>query len=403
LLLVCALLLAATLHLFFPDRHENRRAVRFTPLLSYAYNGDSSEYARLVATFPRDFQEHGSRLLRPLYSLMGWLVYQPLRVLRPLVPEGLCQRAAAAMAAAGGDRTWAGLDARDLVLAWAALLIVGFAIYASSLVLIYLALGRIFEPRLALLLSLFPALHRNVIDFILVPAADPFNLLLPAIFFYTAAVVWSERRAGLASAFALGIGVLGKGILHPICNWGYEHLVIRDWRKEWRTALLCGGLFVAPMLAYLALLCLPGMPDWRRDVNIQRDRSFVWMVDYLRAGLFVEIPRRWMVQLAGQVQSLRAGWTAPLCLGLLVALRSDRRPLLVDRNLRRHLVVYSACTAAFFVLGPFPYFRLSICYYPAVIVLLGVLVVRKTARPAAWLLVGLAAHVLTFVVVNRFL
>ncbi len=56
----------------------------------------------------------------------------------------------------------------------------------------------------------------------------------------------------------------------------------------------------------------------------------------------------------------------------------------------------------FFVLGPFLFLRLSICYYPAVVVLLGVLATRKLARPCTILLLGVFAQMLVFAVSNLF-
>jgi hypothetical protein len=400
LLLFCALLASAGLHLSFPDRQEHQRSVRLSRLLDYVYNSDSSEYAILVTTFPSGFKQHPIRLLRPLYPAIGFLVYQPLRALKPLLPADFCRRAADAMAKNGGEPVWKGMDVRDVVLAWAALIIVNFGLYMASLVLIVQSLRRVFAPHLASLLAMYPALHRNAIDFILVPAADPFNVLLPAIFLYTASVIWSEKRVGLETAFALGVGILGKGILYPIGNWAYEHLAVRNWREGWRVAILCGGLFAAPMLTYLALFLVPGMPDWRQDVNIQRDRSFLWMLDYFQEGLLVEIPMRWMSSAATHLMQVVEGWAVPLCLGLLVAFRTDRKSLVVQRNLCRHLLVYSASAAVFFVLGPFLYPRLSICYYPAVVVALGVVVVRRTAKPGACLLLGLIAQAIVFALVN---
>ena len=86
------------------------------------------------------------------------------------------------MAQNGGEQVWKGVDVRDVVLAWAALIIVNFGLYMASLVLLVQSLRRVFSPDLALLLAMYPALHRDTVGFLLVPTAEPFNLLLPAIF-----------------------------------------------------------------------------------------------------------------------------------------------------------------------------------------------------------------------------
>ena len=83
--------------------------------------------------------------------------------------------------------------------------------------------------------------------------------------------------------------------------------------------------------------------------------------------------------------------------------RRDLKALRLDRNLKRHLVVYVLCGAAFWVMGSVLYHRLDVCYYPAVVVLLGTVVTRKLARPQGCLLWGLLAQVLIFAFVNTLL
>ena len=113
------------------------------------------------------------------------------------------------------------------MLAWAALIIVNFGLYMASLVLLVQSLRRVFSPDLALLLAMYPALHRDTVGFLFVPTAEPFNLLLPAIFLYTS---WCFGRnpPGYSTAFAVGLGMLGKGLAFIIVNWPYEYLIARD-------------------------------------------------------------------------------------------------------------------------------------------------------------------------------
>ena len=89
LLLLAVLFLAASLHLLFPDRRENWKPARLTSFLVYYYNADSSEYAFLTATFPNGFARHNTRIDRPLYSTLGFFIYEPLRLMKPLVPEAV--------------------------------------------------------------------------------------------------------------------------------------------------------------------------------------------------------------------------------------------------------------------------------------------------------------------------
>ena len=87
----------------------------------------------------------------------------------------------------------------------------------------------------------------------------------------------------------------------------------------------------------------------------------------------------------------------------VLALCSDRQPFRLGRELKRHLVVYVLCSAAFWVVGSILFQRLNVYYYPAVIVALGALAMRKLAQPRAILLVGLLAQMIVLGLVNTFL
>ena len=84
-------------------------------------------------------------------------------------------------------------------------------------------------------------------------------------------------------------------------------------------------------------------------------------------------------------------WAVPLALCGFV-LCSDRQPFRLGRELKRHLVVYVLCSAAFWVVGSILFQRLNVYYYPAVIVALGSAGDAKLAQPRAILLVGLLAQ-----------
>ena len=99
--------------------------------------------------------------------------------------------------------------------------------------------------------------------------------------------------------------------MYPFCNWLFEHLAIRDWRRGWLPALLCGSLFAMPILAYMGLLRLTGMTNWNHDVDVERYRYFIWMIDDLRKGMFVEIPLQWLNCLGTHMTQVAAGWAAP--------------------------------------------------------------------------------------------
>ncbi len=399
--LFAALVVLACLGLFFPDRQQLPKSVPIAPYVNYSYNGDSSEYAILVATFPGGFKQHPMRVLRPLYPFLGSLVYQPLRVLKPFLPADFCGRIADVMARNGGEQTWSGMDVRDVVLAWAALIVVNFALYTAALLVIVHALQRIFPPGIAVLLALYPALHRDTLDYLLVPSAEPFNFLIPGIFLYTAMVVWPSKRAGYATALVQGLGMLGKGLAFVIGNWLYEHLFVRNWRNAWRPALLCLMIFAAPAAIYLVMLRVAGVTAYNHEVMVYR--QFIWNADYLREGKIAEIPMRWLTGLGTHLCGVAMDWAVPLAMCALLTFRREIRVFAVDRALQRHLIVYTFCAAAFWVVGSVLYFRLDICYYPPIIVLLGALTARKLVRPHQFLLGGLLLQAVVFAVVNQFL
>ena len=110
-----------------------------------------------------------------------------------------------------------------------------------------------------------------------------------------------------------------------------------------------------------------------------------------------------MVELPGHAHDTGCGRLGrPLVICAILALRKDVTPFVLGHDLKKHLFVYVACAAAFFVLGPILFLRLSICYFPAIVVLLGVLATRKLIRPCAVLLLGVVAQILIYAVGNLF-
>ena len=399
--ILCIVLVAsACLDLCFPDREQQPKSVRLARFVSYSYNGDCSEYVKLVVTFPAGLKHSPARVLRPLYPAVGVLVYQPLRALKPLLPEDFCRRAAEVMAKNGGDKVWGGMDVRDVVLAWAALIIVNFALYLASLMLIVYSLRQLFSPDISLLLAMYAALHRDVVDYLLLPSAEPFALLLPAILLYTAVLLWPSRRSGYATALGIGIGMLGKAAAFIIVNWLYEHLFVRNWRSGWRRAALCSLLFAVPVTAYVGVLHIAGIAARNHELE---DHHFAWMVEYARGGKIDAIPMQLLTEVESHLLGVAIDWAVPLLMicGLLV-FRKDIQLLRIDRAFRRHLITYTLCAAAFWVLYGLAPHRHDICYYLPILVALGTSVTRKLARPHALLLFGLLAQAIIFAVVNSF-
>ena len=325
-LLCCTLLVCGCLHLFFPDRIENWKSARLGSLLSYPYNTDSGEYAFLVVTFPHGLKQHEAPFSGRFTPGLAFLVYQPLRLLERWIPEKICRQAAVLTAEGGGTSVWKKVDLRNMVTAWAALIVVNVVLYMTSLLLILSSLRRVFPPSLALLLTMVTATQRNAIDFLLVPATDVFNVLLPAIFLYTAIrpVVEETRRTGHGAD--LGGGRAWKRGLVPLLQLALRTSRRRDWHAAGGRRLLCTSLFALPTLLYLGLAWLTGLTNWSHNVNVARDRDFIWMIDDLRKGMFAEIPLRWLSSLGTHLRQFVVGWPVPLVLCAVLALQKTWLP-----------------------------------------------------------------------------
>ena len=195
-------------------------------------------------------------------------------------------------------------------------------------------------------------------------------------------------------ALGLGVGMLGKGMFYVFCNWLYEHLVVRGWRRGLRDACWCALGFFGPVAAYLGLVKMAGVSS--SGAEISQYRQFVWMLDYAREGRFAEVPWRWTTGLAVHLQAIAAIWPIPLALCGLLLLRTNRRDFALPGNVTRHLVAYAVSAAAFWVLGSVLFARLCFTYYPVIVILLGTLASRKLEQPAVCLQFGLVLQALAF-------
>jgi hypothetical protein len=216
-----------------------------------------------------------------------------------------------------------------------------------------------------------------------------------------ATVLWPRRRSGVIAALVLGITMLGKVIIYPFCNWLYEYLAIRGGRSGWRLAFLSGIAFATPIIAFRIFTRLMGMPSGWDEVD--HYRFFVWVADYFREGRIVEIPWQWFCNLGTHFFQTFEGWGIPFLFCVCLAWRKDKNSLFtIPLALKRHIIVYVVCGILFWTWSGLLYQRLNICYFPAIIVLLGALAVRKLERPAPWLFLGAFLMLLEFVITNYF-
>jgi hypothetical protein len=348
-------------------------------------------------TFPRGFDDcpqGRARLMRPLYPAAGWLLYGALRPVAGLLPDRWAAQAAAIAARANHPEIWQGIDGRDLARAWAALVLLNLLLYGAALLLVHRALLALVDRPLALALASLPALHFNVVDFLLVPSTEPFNLLVAALALHAAAVTWARGRAGLGGAALLGLCQLGKGLAYPVLSWAWalgtrtgvsggpaESSPAPSRRRAGRVALAL-ALFAAPALAYLAFVRALGLAVTYPET--EQYRQVVWMLDYAREGRWASIPARWADGLAWHALHVLQGFGPALIVALAALLRRGGRPAAIPPAFLRHLVVYTATCAAFWCLVGYLQPRLAVGQLPAVVVLLGAAAARASDRPARW-------------------
>src|SRR5215468_10575748 len=116
-----AVLLAAGLHLFRPNREAHAHAVSLGHGVSYAFNADSALFARSVLRFPQglwDCEACKVRILCPLYPALGRALFLPLSL-------------------------------RGLLVAWGALVVLNLALTWLSGLLVFHALRRVFPEGVA--------------------------------------------------------------------------------------------------------------------------------------------------------------------------------------------------------------------------------------------------------------
>lgn len=373
-----ALLVAGAAHLAFPDRATHRYQAGFL-----AFNADSPAFARTVVRFPRGFidcEQGRARLSRPLYSLLGWMIFKPLQPLARFVPVKIGAHVSEVMARANHPEIWTGIDPRELVLAWGALVLVNLALYLVALLLIHDALGRWFSPDLALALCLLTAWHPNTIDFVLIPHSEVFNVLIPALFLHALFRRWPEGDRWPGGALLLGICMLGKGLAFPFVNWLLE---IARRPQPIRNLAAAITLFSTPFLLYRAALAYLRIPWFSAETETYR--QFVWIVDDASSGNWAHIPLRIVgsgVEYAlASVQVL----AVPLVATIALALAGRRRP---DTDatgtpaVTFHLVAYTIACLFFWAFSGLVAPRLSICLVPPMAVALGQAAASRWRSPA---------------------
>lgn len=371
--LVAAWLLAAGLHLVRPDRETHLYEAPMAAGLSYAFNADSPAFARIVVRFPEglwDCEQGRVRILRPLYPALGRLVYLPLLPLSGLIPDRWAARVSSLMNRANHPEIWAGMDARSVLLAWAALVIVNLGLAFLASLLTMGALARFLPTPEAFWLTPLMILHFNAVDFILVPHSEIFNLLVPALVLDALTRGSGSPQPARATAFLLGVAMLGKALAFPIVSW------LPGGTARRKAGLL--GLFLLPGALYMILLAATGLPLYNHEVS--HYRQGIWMLDWWREGREAEIPLRWARGLAEHAWNLARGFAIPLAAtGLLLLFRMRR--LSPSLWLARPLLLYATCCGAFWILLGYDQPRLSILHYPWVLAAAGILARTRLERP----------------------
>lgn len=386
------ILLAGALHLASPNRAAHRHAAPVGPV-DYAFNADSAAFARIVVRFPAGLWETEAgraRILRPLYPALAWPTYAALRPAASLIPERWLVGAERLKGRATHPEWWTGIPARDLAAAWGALVAVNLGILWAGGLLTFAALRRLWGPSQAFWMTALLLLHFDVVDFVLVPHTECFNLLVPAF------VLWwtvSGAPRPVAAAWALGGLMLGKGIAFPLANVLREGLKRPGSRARAAAVLLLG--FALPVSLYAAFLHGAGLPSENHEMA--RYRQFVWMLDAARQGDWLSIPARWAAGAWIEVVHVARGFWIPLSGMAWLAVRR-RRPISgpLPDGLAGQMALYAGACLLFWTLSGYHAERLSLLYFPPLWILLGTALARGTGRPARWgagLLVAQAAGI----------
>ena len=401
-LLLGLMALLSMLHFVLPNHAENFHSVAMTPRIGYAFNADSALFAWTVITFPQGLAtETGSvRRSRPLYSALGWAFYQPLRVMRIFVPKEIAAKAATLARQSNTGEIWRNIDGRQIVLAFVALIGVNLFISGTALFLIFRALRASFEPRLALLLTLVPAVHSDAIDFYLVPHTEPFNLLIPALFLSVLAA-WSSGRDGFGWSTTLGVSMLAKPMPFMLLNWLVESVRLKRssyvGHRNLPPTLPAGAvMLVLPTMLFLLFLDIIRVPlnNYEEVVHVplhsnegNQYRMFVWMLDAIRAHDPEAIPVRIISGLVEHLRLSAIAFAIPLAICVVLLVVPKRRNFRLADEMWLHLVVYSCSCAIFWACSGYIWKRLTITEFPLVIYALGCLSMLRCKWPE-WIVSG---------------
>ncbi len=369
--LLAILLFSGALHLAAPNRSAHLHAAAVGPV-TYAFNADSAAFARIVVRFPEGFTETEAgreRILRPLYPALGRLAYTALRPLADRIPDAWLAGAGSLVTQATHRDWWAGIDLREIAAAWAGLVAVNLLLLWGGALLAHAAFSTLWPGAQAFWMTALLLVHFDVVDFVLVPHTEPFNLLVPALALWCIVRRIPETRV----AGVLGFLMLGKGIAFPLVNF------LRPGPKK-TTAALCW--FALPGIAYLLFLACAGLPAYNHETSGYR--QFVWMLDEALAGNWGGIPARWAVGTLEETVNVAKGLWIPLAGAAWLLARPCRAIPALPEGLARQAGLYATACLAFWVLAGYHAPRLSILYFPPVWILLGTGLARGTSAPGCW-------------------
>lgn len=368
---LAVLLFAGALHLAAPNRSAHLYAASVGPM-TYAFNADSAAFARIVVRFPERFTETEAgraRLLRPLYPALGRLAYTVLRPVAERIPDAWLAGAKSLVTRATHRNWWAGIDLRDIAAAWAGLVAVNILLLWGGALLAYAAFSTLWPGTQAFWMTALLLVHFDVVDFVLVPHTEPFNLLVPALTLWCLVRGIPETRA----AGALGLLMLGKGIAFPLMN-----LLRPDPKKAAATLLW----FALPGFTYLTFLTCAGLPAYNHEIS--EYRQFVWMLDEAHAGHLTGIPALWAAGFLEEAMNALKGLWIPLAGTAWLLARPSRTVLALPQGLVRQAGLYAVACLVFWVLSGYHVPRLSILYFPPAWILLGTALARGTNAPKRW-------------------
>jgi hypothetical protein len=290
------------------------RIVHLNPSMGFVWNCDSSLFQQVAADPSRLFDEQHPRQARPLYAVLGFLLYQSVGRVAGWVGLG----------------EWQGEDTRPLI----ALVVLNVLVLTAAVVVfarVMLPLGAPVAITAALAVPL--ALNGLTAEWTLTPHQQVFAMLVPVVTVLMARQVMldppgSRRALWWGLAVGAAANVYGSWLVTVVVV--ALALVLKLRLAAWRSVAAFVGGALAPIVGWILLCRVVVGSYFNHEAEVYR--QLVWILDALATGP-ADLGRRSASYLLVTLQEILATtelwWaTALIVVGVLTAgvLRVRLRP-----------------------------------------------------------------------------